>query len=301
MTRPEALIVPTGQLTSPPDLLVSSVCLRRRRRFEDDEVRPTPFPVPRSPRHLGPVVAPSRPSGLVRRLVVVGAAAIRLPTHHLRLCQATYEPGNLGATIGPTLSDGLKIAFGVTNVATQGVDYYGLIGGNYYPGGAPPWGIYDMQAIITSAATCAHSKIVVSGYSQGAAIVHRAIEALPAETRARIAGVVTFGDTQTLQDGGRIGGYPANQTLIICNYGDIICAGTMVPIFPVHWDYVKWVPTATLFLAQTVLAANAVDPWPNGSLVMDLSGVGELGPGIDGNRPVPTKLVAFLAPPAPTD
>ncbi|KAI0443536.1 cutinase-domain-containing protein [Xylaria telfairii] len=191
--------------------------------------------------------------------------------------KATYEPGNLGTTIGPALSDGLKIAFGVTNVATQGVDYYGLIGGNYYPGGAPPWAIFD-----------------------SAAIVHRAIEALPAETRARIAGVVTFGDTQTLQDGGRIVGYPANQTLIICNYGDIICVGTMVPIFPVHWDYVKWVPTATLFLAQTVLAANAVDPWPNGSLVMDLSGVGELGPGMDGSRPVPTKLVAFPAPPAPT-
>ncbi|KAI1733452.1 cutinase-domain-containing protein [Xylaria scruposa] len=215
--------------------------------------------------------------------------------------KATYEPGNLGTTIGPTLSDGLKTVFGVTNVATQGVDYYGLIDGNYYPGGAPPWGIYDMQAIITSAAACAHSKIVVSGYSQGAAIVHRAIEALPEETRARIAGVVTFGDTQTLQDGGRIAGYPADRTLIICNAGDIICSGYMVPIYPVHWDYVKWVPTATLFLAQTVLAANVVDPWPNGSLVvMNLSDVGELGPGIDEDRPVPTRLVAFPAPPAPT-
>ncbi|KAI1749743.1 cutinase-domain-containing protein [Xylaria castorea] len=160
-----------------------------------------------------------------------------------------------------------------------------------------------MRPIITSAAACAHSKIVVSGYSQGAAIVHRAIEGLPEETRARIAGVVTFGDTQTLQDGGRVAGYPANRTLIICNAGDIVCSGYMVPIYPVHWDYVKWVPTATLFLARTVLAANAVDPWPpNGSLVqfVDLSDVGELGPGIDEDRPVPTRLVAFPAPPAPT-
>ncbi|KAI3336211.1 cutinase-domain-containing protein [Ustulina deusta] len=216
--------------------------------------------------------------------------------------KATYEPGNMGSTIGPALSDGLKLAFGVTSVATQGVDYYGLIGGNYYPGGAPPWGIYDMQAIITSAAACPHSKIVVSGYSQGAAIVHRAIEALTAEVRARIAGVVTFGDTQTLQDGGRVKGYPANQTLIICNSGDIICTGTLVPIYPVHWDYVKWVPTATLFLAQTVVAANAVDPWPdNGTtLAADLSGLGELGPGVGGDAPVPTRLVAFPEPPVAT-
>ncbi|KAI0540233.1 cutinase-domain-containing protein [Xylaria digitata] len=216
--------------------------------------------------------------------------------------KATYEPGNLGSTIGPTLSDGLKIVFGVTNVATQGVDYYGLIGGNYYPGGAPPWGIYDMQAIITAAAACPHSKIVVSGYSQGAAIVHRAIEGLAADIRDRIAGVVTFGDTQTLQDGGHVKGYPTNQTLIICNEGDIICIGTLVPIYPVHWDYIKWVPTATLFLAQAIIAANVVDPWPNSTLTMSSAGVGELelAPGVDKDMPMPTRLVAFPEP-TPTE
>ncbi|KAI0431934.1 cutinase-domain-containing protein [Xylaria sp. FL1042] len=238
--------------------------------------------------------------------------------------KATFEPGNLGTTIGPALSDGLKTVFGVTNVATQGVDYYGLIDGNYYPGGAPPWGIYDMQAIITTAAACPHSKIVVSGYSQGAAIVHRAIEGLTDAVRSRIAGVVTFGDTQTLQDGGRVKGYPANQTLIICNDGDIICIGYLVPLYPVHWDYVKWVPTATLFLAQTILAANALDPWPAngtngtdgtgsgngtgtgmgmgwGTLSANLSAlVGELAPGLGVDSPVPTKLVAFPKMPVTT-
>ncbi|TGJ76822.1 hypothetical protein E0Z10_g10817 [Xylaria hypoxylon] len=212
--------------------------------------------------------------------------------------KATYEPGNLGSTIGPTLSDGLKSVFGVTNVATQGVDYDGLIGGNYYPGGAPPWGIYDMQAIISSAAACPHSKIVVSGYSQGAAIVHRAVEGLAADIRARVTGVVTFGDTQTLQDGGQVKGYPTNQTLIICNEGDIICVGTLLPLYPVHWDYVKWVPTATLFLAQTVIAANAIDPWPNGTLTMNSTGAGELAPGVGKDTPLPTKLVAFSSPAA---
>ena len=52
--------------------------------------------------------------------------------------------------MGPTLSNGLKAVFGVTNVATQGVDYYGLAEGNYYPGGAPPWGIYDSKPTPTS-------------------------------------------------------------------------------------------------------------------------------------------------------
>ncbi|KAI0397001.1 cutinase-domain-containing protein [Xylariaceae sp. FL0594] len=215
----------------------------------------------------------------------------------LVFAKATFEPGNLGSTIGPSLSDGLKTVFGVTNVVTQGVDYYGLIGGNYYPGGAPPWAIYDMQAILNSAAACPHSKIIASGYSQGAAVVHRAIEGLPSSIKSRIAGVVTFGDTQTLQDHGQITGYPASQTLIICNVGDVVCVGTLVPVYPVHWDYVKWVPTATLFLSQMVLSANAVDPWPTGAGIHDgVGNLGELGFGVEVTRPVPTRFVAFPPP-----
>lgn len=116
-----------------------------------------------------PARAPSPSQLTARQAWTVGYWSSELQQYGCRpvilvFAKATYEPGNLGNTIGPNLSDGLKSVFGVTNVATQGVDYYGVIGGNYYPGGAPPWGIYDMQAIITSAATCPHSKIVVSGY-----------------------------------------------------------------------------------------------------------------------------------------
>jgi cutinase len=135
--------------------------------------------------------------------------------------------------------------------------------------------------------------------SQGAAIVHRAIEGLAPAVKARIAGVVTFGDTQTLQDGGRIQGFPANQTLIICNVGDVICTGTLLPLYPVHWDYVKWVPTATLFLAQMVLSANAVDPWPNANntfVALNTTGVEGLGEGLEVDGPLPTKVVAYPAP-----
>lgn len=69
-----------------------------------------------------------------------------------------------GNTVGPALSDGLKVLFGPANVATQGVDYWGFIETNFYPGGAPPWGIYDMQLLLNAAATCPDSKIVAAGY-----------------------------------------------------------------------------------------------------------------------------------------
>ncbi|KAI0023702.1 cutinase-domain-containing protein [Xylariomycetidae sp. FL0641] len=180
--------------------------------------------------------------------------------------KATVEPGNLGATLGPRMSDGLKAAFGVRNVVTQGVDYWGFVETNYWPGGAPPWGIYDMQIFLSAAAACPNSKIVASGYSQGAALVHRAIEGLDQKVKDKIAGVVTFGDTQTWQDSGRIKGYPLNNTLIICNVGDVICTGTLWA-YPVHFDYLKWIPTAVLFLTEKLLLANAVHPWTNGSFV----------------------------------
>jgi cutinase len=126
--------------------------------------------------------------------------------------------------------------------------------------------------------------------------------------RSRIAGVVTFGDTQTLQSGGHIAGFSTQKTLIICNVGDIICVGTLLPLYPMHWDYVKWVPTATLFLAQMVLQANAVDPWPSNFTIGGSSGnltsiVGELGEGFDDammgvGTPLPTKVIAFPGPEA---
>jgi len=144
-------------------------------------------------------------------------------------------------------------------VAAQGVNYLGLIETNYYPGGGPPVGIYEMQVLLANAAIyCPQSKIVAAGYSQGAAITHRAVEGLPEYVRDRIAGVVTFGDTQTLQDGGRIKGYPIDKTLIICNPGDVICSGYMwvVPVhFPIY--YVNRVPEGLAFLIARLLLATA--------------------------------------------
>ncbi|RYC55310.1 Carboxylesterase [Xylaria longipes] len=111
------------------------------------------------------ISAPSSSRNHARQAWSVGWWSSELQQYGCRpiifvFAKATYEPGNLhedfaddasfpvvqGSTIGPALSDGLKTVFGVTNVATQGVDYYGLIGGNYYPGGAPPWAIYDTRS-----------------------------------------------------------------------------------------------------------------------------------------------------------
>ncbi len=68
--------------------------------------------------------------------------------------------------------------------------------------------------------------------------------------------VVTFGDTKALQGGGRVRGFAPNRTLMICNLGDIICAGWMV-VVPTHLDYSTRVPEALSFLI-TQIATNAL-------------------------------------------
>lgn len=115
--------------------------------------------------------------------------------------------------------------------------------------------------------------------------------------------MVTFGDTQTFQDGGRINGYDTNRTLIICNQGDLVCTGTLY-VFPVHFDYVKWVPTATYYLAAKLLEDAAVAPWPNGSFVfpnVTVPAVPSIPPAPQPPDAVPPTLPTLPPLPVPRD
>jgi len=102
-----------------------------------------------------------------------------------------------------------------------------------------------------AASKCPSSKLVVSGYSQGAALVHAAVEQLSSTVRARIYAAVTFGDTQKQQDGGKIPNYDASRTLILCNDGDLVCEGTLV-VTSAHLSYTSKVPTAVSFIVSKV-------------------------------------------------
>lgn len=78
-------------------------------------------------------------------------------------------------------------------------------------------------------------------------MVHRVVESLPQNVQDQIAGVVTFGDTQNLQDRGQIKGFSQAKTKVICNLGDAVCSGTLT-ILPPHLDYTKRAGEAVSFL-----------------------------------------------------
>lgn len=75
------------------------------------------------------------------------------------------------------------------------------------------------------------------------------IQALPAAIQAQIKGVVLFGFTRNLQDGGRIPDYPTSQTLVFCAVGDLVCDGTLI-ITAAHLTYGVDAAAAATFLAQ---------------------------------------------------
>jgi cutinase len=75
------------------------------------------------------------------------------------------------------------------------------------------------------------------------------IQALPAAIMDNIYGVVLFGFTRNLQDGGRIPNYPTSKTKVFCATGDLVCDGTLV-ITAAHLTYGVDAPAAASFLVQ---------------------------------------------------
>jgi len=114
--------------------------------------------------------------------------------------RGSTEAGNMGTIAGPPTANGLKQNFGGSAVAVEGIDYGALLSTNFLPGGADPDGIQEMKDLIAKATTeCPDSKLVVGGYSQGAALTHRAVEDLPQAQKDNIVAAFTFGDTQNQQ------------------------------------------------------------------------------------------------------
>ncbi|CAJ2513597.1 Uu.00g017160.m01.CDS01 [Anthostomella pinea] len=167
------------------------------------------------------------------------------------------RPQLQGTICGPQTSDGLKAALGDDAVATEGVDYDAALATNFLDGGANLAGIAIMTDIINQAASdCPNSSVLVGGYSQGAAMVHRVVESLDPAVQDQIAGVITFGDTQNAQDDGQINGFDADKLLVICNTGDAVCDGTL-NILPAHLDYTRRADEAVEFLVGKVQSAAA--------------------------------------------
>ncbi|KAI0195039.1 cutinase [Astrocystis sublimbata] len=167
--------------------------------------------------------------------------------------RGSTETGNMGTIVGPDVGDQLKKRLGANNVAIQGVNYDAAIQPNFLRGGTDAESEQAMKDLLSLAnSKCPNSVILVGGYSQGAAVVHRAIEDQPQNIKNKIPAIILFGDTQKVVDGNQVPGYPVSQTIFFCaNDTDEVCEGNLqAAIRAPHLSYGRNAVEAGDFLAD---------------------------------------------------
>ncbi|KAF7890402.1 hypothetical protein EAF00_008717 [Botryotinia globosa] len=159
--------------------------------------------------------------------------------------RGTTEFGTLGTVVGPPFLSALKSALGSSSVTMNGVEYPADVIGFLEGGDAA--GSNTMASMVTSTLSgCPHTKLVISGYSQGGQLVHNAAKLLPAHTTAKISSAVIFGDPD---NGDAVQGVSADKTDIICHAGDNICQGGSLILIP-HLTYGMDTTAAAAFVKK---------------------------------------------------
>ncbi|KAJ3570621.1 hypothetical protein NP233_g4284 [Leucocoprinus birnbaumii] len=163
--------------------------------------------------------------------------------------RGTTETPTLGTVVGPGFSAnlGAKLAARGMSLSFQGVPYPATVGG--YLAGGDEGGANTMAASVTQAASnCPNAAIVISGYSQGAQVTHKAAARLSSSVVNRVNAAVTFGDPDQND------AYPGvinSRKLIFCNQGDLICLGQPIVLAP-HLAYGANVGEAADFVVAHV-------------------------------------------------
>jgi cutinase len=218
-------------------------------------------------RRLLAVVSPCQVARFVGVAVVATWAALLgppVPSAFAQPCpdvdvvfaRGTYEPPGVGM-VGQAFVDSLRAQAGGRSVGVYGVDY--PASGDFPPPGdlqaglryvsTVVNGIYDARDHVeATAANCPNTKIVLGGYSQGAALagfvtsaeipeevpaeyVQYVPKPMPPEVADHVAAVALFGkpSDQFLSTYGappiRIGPLYAPKTIQLCAPGDDICSG----------------------------------------------------------------------------
>lgn len=125
------------------------------------------------------------------------------------------------------------------NIWVQGVGgpYLATLADNFLPAGTSRAAIDEAKRLFNLAnQKCPNAAIVAGGYSQGTAVVASAVGELSASVQSQVKGVVLFGYTKNLQNGGRIPNFPTDRTKVYCDVADAVCWGTLF-ILPAHFLY----------------------------------------------------------------
>lgn len=114
----------------------------------------------------------------------------------------------MGSSVGPALANQLIKSLGRDRVSVQGVDYTASVASNALRGSEG--GKVMAQLANAQAQRCPNSKIAISGYSQGAMVVHYAVKSADLSP-SKVSSAVVYGDPQNRESAGNL---PAAQTKV---------------------------------------------------------------------------------------
>lgn len=159
-------------------------------------------------------------------IAVPVAGAAPCPDIEVVFARGTTEPPGVGG-IGQAFVDSLRSQAGGRSVGVYAVNYPAS---NDFARSTPA-GRDDMSAHVQSmAANCPDTRMVLGGYSQGAAVVDLATTSMPAEVSDNVAAAAEFGGARsTFADSLSAGPLPsvgplyAGKTIELCVPNDPIC------------------------------------------------------------------------------
>ncbi|CAN8105236.1 unnamed protein product [Discula destructiva] len=164
----------------------------------------------------------------------------------LIFARGTGESGNVGTYVGPQFYAALGSALGSASLVFQGVNDYDASIAGFLEGGSTS-AATNMASFVTQAfSQCPDTQVVISGYSQGAQVTHRAAADLSAATMEKVSAVVTFGDPD---QNDTIPNIDASRVKVICHAGDNICLGGALILYP-HLTYSVDAPAAAAFVVE---------------------------------------------------
>lgn len=163
-----------------------------------------------------------------------GASAEPCPDAEVVFARGSDEPPGLGAT-GQAFVDALRAQSPGKSIGVYPVNYPAT--GDFENRAVFPAtmfdGVGDARARVqATAANCPNTKLILGGYSQGAAVVAYAGAEIPAAIQDRVAGVVLFGKPSAAllsrygAPAANIAPAYAGKSLDLCAPADNICDGS---------------------------------------------------------------------------
>ncbi|KIJ33758.1 carbohydrate esterase family 5 protein [Sphaerobolus stellatus SS14] len=161
--------------------------------------------------------------------------------------RGTTEAAPIGSIVGPPFKAALQSALGKKSLNFIGVTYAADVAG--FEAGGDPAGSKTLAANVTAqASACPNTKIVISGYSQGAQLVHKGSVLLSTSVQSRVNAVVMFGDPD---NGQALPGVLNSRKITFCATGDIIClGGQIITVF--HLGYGANAAAAASFVVSKI-------------------------------------------------